>query len=162
MSGQVEDGKTRFEARVVVRVQGKNAKVSAVSDAIDVSEAEAATLLLVGAGYETNLAIPHNVYGLGSLQGLQELTGGSGSGLFWWRRGPLHLLGQTNLTRADVLDRVLRERFEEKTLILFLALHGGADSKGAYVLPEDADAGPNRLYLSTVLERLKELLHAQH
>lgn len=54
LSGKVEDGKTRFEARVLVQVDGQEAKLVAVGDAIEVSGADAATLLLVGASSFVN------------------------------------------------------------------------------------------------------------
>jgi alpha-L-fucosidase 2 len=54
MSGQVEDGKTRFEARLLVRVEGDGAKLSAAGDTIEVSGADAVTLVLVGASSFVN------------------------------------------------------------------------------------------------------------
>ncbi len=54
LSGQVEDGKTRFEARVLVRVEGDGAKLAAVDDTIEVLGADATTLILVGASSFVN------------------------------------------------------------------------------------------------------------
>jgi alpha-L-fucosidase 2 len=49
MSGRVRDGKTRFEARVLIRVDGRNATRSVAGGIIEVKDADAATLILVGA-----------------------------------------------------------------------------------------------------------------
>jgi hypothetical protein len=130
----------------------------------------AAALVLVGAGYETNLAIPHNAYGRETLRALAGLAGGPPKP-FSWLSGVLHLKHEPIELRTDTAwDRPL-DRVDEKTVVLFLALHGGSDGRGAYLLTQDADplapdaepaddAGAgrrNRLRLTEVLDRLAQL-----
>ncbi|WP_406695658.1 vWA domain-containing protein [Singulisphaera sp. Ch08] len=123
-----------------------------------------ASLVLVGAGYEQNLAIPHNAYGRKSLQMLADQAvpanapSAWGSGRLRLEHGPLTLTGDTRW------DSGLTQ-FEGRTLVLFLALHGGSDQDGAYLLTDDADARPiarNRLRLTAVLDRLAQLPSAMN
>lgn len=118
-----------------------------------------AALILIGAGYEQNLAIPHNAYGRRSLQALADqalpanLFTDWGSGRLRLQDGPLTLTGDT------AWDRGLAQ-FQGRTVVLFLALHGGSDRDGAYLLTDDADARPiarNRLRLTAILDRLAHL-----
>jgi hypothetical protein len=119
-----------------------------------------ACLVLLGAGYEENLHVPPNVEGRVSLQGLEELTKGGGKANFFWGSGLLRLKHEPRLVRTDEpWDKGL-DSFKEKTVVVFLALHGGADQDGAYFLPDDA-AAPwdehDRLRLRAVLDRLAAL-----
>jgi hypothetical protein len=121
---------------------------------------QAPALLLVGAGYQQNLVVPHNVYGW---QGLQDLTGWAESdrnaGL------PVPLTQQpVELKRAEPWDESLAQfgglRSRQETLILYIAAYAGVDGEGAYLLPQDADAGPdkkNRLRLTDIIDRLAQL-----
>ncbi len=52
MSGQVENGKTRFEGRLLVRPEG--GKVTATDEGITIAKANSATLILVGASSYVN------------------------------------------------------------------------------------------------------------
>ena len=52
MSGQVENGKTRFQARLLVRAKG--GRVTAADAGITIAEADSATLILVGASSFVN------------------------------------------------------------------------------------------------------------
>ena len=49
MSGRVDNGKTRFEARLLVRAKGAGAKVKATDKSLEIADADAATLVLAGA-----------------------------------------------------------------------------------------------------------------
>ena len=119
-----------------------------------------ATLVLIGADYnETSLAIPHNEYGW---QGLQDLHAWSkkvqGGGHWWGKTGMpvFHGDGPEVLqTTKSEWDKGL-DSVKNDSIVIFMALHGGADREDAYLLPEKADPGtPNqRLHLSTILERL--------
>src|SRR5262249_46830292 len=76
-----------------------------------------------------------------------------------FRRSGRLSLGQDPLVyrKGDDWARGL-EDVREPTVIVYLALHGGADGKGAYLLPHDATSDPeDRLRLEAVLERLDEL-----
>jgi alpha-L-fucosidase 2 len=54
MRGRVRDGETRFEARLIVRLEGGNTRVSSDREIVVVTGADAATLLLVGASSFVN------------------------------------------------------------------------------------------------------------
>jgi alpha-L-fucosidase 2 len=54
LDGKVERGETRFQARLLVRLEGGQAKASADGSAVEISHADAATLLLVGASSFVN------------------------------------------------------------------------------------------------------------
>jgi serine/threonine-protein kinase len=105
-------------------------------------------LVLVGAGYEDNLAVPHNVYGMKGLDDLAELARSDRA---------LHVKHEpVELQRGVAWDRDL-DKFSEKTVIVFLALHGGADEQSCYLLYHDSDLREEgRLRLSKVLERLDQ------
>src|SRR5947209_7179362 len=110
------------------------------------------SLILLGAGNETNLAVPHNVPGKKGLAALAKWADG---------RADIHV------QRADLdpdlkgLDQLLDGR-APKALALFLAVHGGADSDGLFLvpqLPQDAEARDRtrgRVRLTDVLDRLKK------
>jgi hypothetical protein len=116
-------------------------------------------VVLIGADYAENLAVEPNVYGWQSLHGLADLARNSPP-VFSWGVRPFRLQNEPQELRADsVWDKNL-ERVPENTVLLFLALHGGSDSKGAYLLAQDATASddpPNRLRLRDVIDRLGQL-----
>jgi hypothetical protein len=124
--------------------------------------AKGTCLILVGAGYEENLSLPHNVYGRLGLEDLAQLMGGRGAWKLQQKTVPL--------VRIDDWDKGL-SKVQERNIILYLALHGGADEKGAFLFPHNAgmpvDAGSlnaveERLRLETVLQRLKEVPKNRH
>jgi hypothetical protein len=118
-----------------------------------------ARIVLVGAGYETNLAVPHNVYGREGLRSLAAWAGDRPDS-FYWRSGLLQLKSEpTELVADAAWDRGLDDA-GDRTVMLVFALHGGADADGAYLLR--GDAAPERgergkLLLADILERLKRL-----
>ena len=118
-----------------------------------------AGLILVGAGYETNLAVPHNVAGR---EGMQELAAWSRSqpAEFWWRSGLLKLKPEPiELQKNAAWDTALT-RADEKTVVLYFAMHGASDAKGPYLIRQDADGSDperDRLRVTEILERLKKL-----
>ncbi len=118
------------------------------------------TLVLVGAGYEENLGVPHNVYGREGLKALADWTAGYKKPFLLWGGEIPRLQHQTLEFRStNRWDKDL-DKFDEQTIIVYFALHGGVDSKGAYLLPHDADpANPaeSRLYLEDILARLAQL-----
>ncbi len=121
---------------------------------------KAACLVPIYAGYEENLAVPHNLYGRNSVQDLVKLTE-SGAGSFFWGSGAIHLKKNAAELRTDEAwdDKDLGQ-FKEKTIILFFAVHGGGDLHGAYLLPANSNGRPdekNRLRLEKVLERLAQI-----
>ena len=113
-----------------------------------------ASLVLVGAGYETNLAVPQNVYGRAGLDGFRNLARDGPFG----RPGRLGLAwGPRTVRKRDPWDRGLTA-LPGQTALVVLAMHGGVDAKGPFLLPDDADADPegnNRVRLEAVLDRFE-------
>lgn len=117
-----------------------------------------ASLVLVGAGYEQNLVIPHNAYGQKSLRTLAERAVPADA--VAWGSGRLRLQGAPLTYTSDIAWDDGLAQFRGHTLLLFLALHGGSDREGAYLLPNDADASPSakyRLRLTKIFDRLAKL-----
>src|SRR5439155_16152111 len=111
----------------------------------------------IGAGYEENLAVPHNIYGWTGLEALAELGRNADSGFLWWKSGLFRADPPVELRNETEWDRGL-SNLKERTVVVFLALHGGVDNQGAYFLRQDADLREeNRLRLDKVLSRLEEL-----
>jgi len=113
-------------------------------------------LVLIGAGYETNLAVPHNVPGR---QGLRDLGHwAEDHNTRWGRRGrPLLEVRAGELGReGDAVARGLQD-CHASVVVLFLGAHGGADADGAFFLAHDADlADDTSLYrLDRVLDQLR-------
>jgi hypothetical protein len=117
-------------------------------------------LVLVGAGYEDNLAVAPNVYGLQGLEDLQALAASRADALSWNRASSLSIRHAAQVLTRDVAwDRGL-DQLDEKTVLVFLALHGGKDAEGPYLLRHDADLRDGeacRLRLQGVIKRLAEL-----
>jgi hypothetical protein len=118
-----------------------------------------ACLILAGAGYEDNLAVEPNARGKEAMRRLAGLARSSTplSSLFR-RSGRLRLAhAPLEVRRGGDWARGL-EAVPEKTVIVLLAMHGGADGQGAYLLPHDSTgAVEDRIRVETVLARLAEL-----
>jgi hypothetical protein len=113
--------------------------------------------VLVGTTYEEDLTVPHGLFGWGNLESLAHLAREDAAApRAHWRYpqgDPLEL------RPGDAWDRDL-DKIPANTLLFFLALHGGSDSRGAYFLLPNAGADPgprNRLRLEDVLNRLGRL-----
>lgn len=116
-----------------------------------------ACLVLIGGGYENNLAVPHNVYGWNGLTALADFTQ-SRSFAPKWSSAPLRLKDAPLRLERDTDWKRLIDNFAEPTAIVFLSLHGGADDAGPYFLPDDADYSKEcRLRVGDVLEHLRQL-----
>lgn len=123
-----------------------------------------ACLVLIGAGYEDNLSFPHNYYGWQSLEQLADLTRESSSLSFWGRK-LLTLKQEPVRLRTDTRWDQGLNGIEERTVVVIMSVHGGADPQGPYLLPQDAGTSPegrNRLSLTTVLDRLAQLPADKH
>jgi hypothetical protein len=118
-----------------------------------------ACLVLAGAGYEDNLALAHNARGREALVRLAGLASTSTplSSLFR-RSGRLRLAhAPMEVRRGGDWARGL-EGALEKTVVVVLAMHGGADREGAYLWPHDTTgAVEDRIRVGAVLARLAEL-----
>ena len=107
-----------------------------------------ADYVLTGDGKGINLAIPHNAYGWQSLKALQDTTA-----------DVVNVKHAPNELRLDTKWDQDLDTVKEKTIILYLAVHGGADADGPYLLPQDAGLGDpeHRLHVTKILERLESL-----
>ena len=120
---------------------------------------QAAGLVLVGAGYETNLAVPANVPGRESMKELAAWTN-SQPASFSWRSGLLKLKPEPVELQKNVAWDTALTRVDEKTIVLYFAMHGASDARGAYLIRQDADGSDPEhdfLRISEILERLKKL-----
>jgi hypothetical protein len=118
-------------------------------------------LILVGAGYEDNLAVAPNVYGWQGLRDLAEFARGEKGGL-WSKSGPLSLKHDPLKLNHDVHWDSALGNCSEKTVLVFFALHGGNDAQGPYLLMQDADLRDDGredyvIRLRSVISRLNEL-----
>lgn len=116
-------------------------------------------LVLLGAGYQDNLAAPHNVYGWQSLADLAELTRADGLFSFWGARllrlphGPLQVWSNT------AWDQALAD-VPQRSVVLYFTLHGATDEAGPFLFTADVDGAgepKHRLRLTAVLDRLAKL-----
>jgi hypothetical protein len=120
------------------------------------------TLVLVGAGYAQNLAVPPNVHGWRTLQELHDWIRSNPQASFWVSDVPELLHDKpVELKKGMEWDQGL-DRFvlKEKTVVVVMALHGGADENGLFFLFQDSDSSPeegNRLRLEKVLDRLEKV-----
>ncbi len=123
--------------------------------------ASGTAMVLVGAGYEDNLAVPHNVYGRETLNSLARLAEShqTETGKMVVRRKEL------NLANAREWDKRLRN-IPQKNIVIYLAMHGATDAKGAYLLPqntmmprdvENLLLDESKLRLTAILDKLAEL-----
>jgi hypothetical protein len=125
--------------------------------------AKGTSVVVIHAGYEEILAVPHNAGGQAGALALAQLASGTPG-----------TASAGGTLRLDVKPRPLQNveewaqdlhKIRARTMILFFAVHGGADSKGAFLLPQgavSADALSNGtptssvLRLEAVFERLKK------
>jgi hypothetical protein len=122
-----------------------------------------AGLFLVSAGYEDNLAVPHNVFGRDGMRELTRLAEGGSERVLWWNAGHFGLAHSAPPVFAS--DRQWDEgldKVKEESIILFLALHGAADSEGPYLLAQDVDLREGKraggyLRLDKVLDQLEKV-----
>src|SRR5205814_1818850 len=93
-------------------------------------------LVLIGAGYETNLAVPHNAYGkrgLGDLKAWKEEYNKT--------RDPAHSidLREEELTATSDPFRDALKDCNSASVVVFVAVHGGGSAgQGAYLIPHNA------------------------
>ncbi len=116
------------------------------------------SLVLLGAGYQENLSIDENVYGWQSLADLANMVREDQFAM--WGRHLLHLRQEPQQWRTDTNWKELLSTCDKHTLVVVLAVHGGADSEGPYLLPHNAtpeNTPQNRIRLKDVLDTLGTL-----
>jgi hypothetical protein len=104
---------------------------------------------LVGAGYEQNLALPHNVHGM---RGLRDLASADETPLF--QSSDVKTLTDKKESWEDAW-RAIKDARGRRSLILFLALHGSAEGEPFFYL--DDPAGRSRLTFTELLASLGTL-----
>lgn len=128
---------------------------------------DSADVVLIGADYATNLEVPHNVYGVEGLKGIEALSTAPtrrpifpSSSLRLVRDG--QGAGRMPLERADEWENLIAKvgkTSRQRTIVLFVALHGFSDDNGAYLLPNQARAAndSDRLELGKVIDSMNRL-----
>ncbi len=117
-------------------------------------------LVLLGAGYETNLAVPANAYGQ---RGLNELAAWAGEYNDHWASHKDQGIDIRQQTLAGDPDAVLDEALKDcksPTVLVYLAVHAGkGEREGPYLLPDDySPRTPGLRYrFSKVLDALVKL-----
>jgi hypothetical protein len=114
-------------------------------------------LILIGATNAANLEVAHNVAGQQGLRAVKDWAEGRGDAKDKIKVKSLDLLTDSSTWDEWLAEckGSLTEKAAEK-VILFLAVHGGSDSQGAFLIPDNADP-KQRIRLTEVLERLKQL-----
>ncbi|MFL5246138.1 MAG: hypothetical protein ACJ8FY_29060 [Gemmataceae bacterium] len=114
-----------------------------------------ASLVLLGASYDDNLALPHNLQGWQGLEDLAQLTNRpeSNSWLAWLGSGAINLLHRDDRLTSTTDWTKGWDDFKEQTIIVFVSLHGGVDGKGPFLFLDDR-TGRKRLRLEQLLDHL--------
>jgi hypothetical protein len=117
-----------------------------------------AALVVVGSGYEENLAVPHNVYGWDGAKDVAGLFTQNAISSFWDRvtgKTSVQLLKEpVRLTDPEGWAPKDWTHFGGKTLLILVALHGGTDRDGAFLWVDDPER-KQRLYLKQMIDDLR-------
>ncbi len=111
-------------------------------------------LVVYGADYQENLAVPHNVFGWRAASELSKWADGDSRSFFGGRHRPQPHKADPKPFDGEWATLEKPTQFREDTLILHLAFHGGADENGPFFLLDDRH-GRKRLQLGEVLDYLK-------
>jgi hypothetical protein len=116
-----------------------------------ISPAKPVYFVLIGAGYEKNLAIPHNAYGLEGINGVEVVLKANK------KLGRVDRMAYPASWRHALQE--FKDKDREKTVVLYLALHGGADNAGPYLLFDTTPSKDDKslLRIGEVLKELKKL-----
>ncbi|MCC9606827.1 hypothetical protein LOC68_15910 [Blastopirellula sp. JC732] len=112
--------------------------------------------LLAGAGYETNLSVPHNALGWNVLVDLQEVSNDAQTQRYWGHR---LLRSGDGPQRMQIGWRPNLENIDENNVVLMLTGHGFIGEKGPALLPENVDLSkrPEAINISDVIAELQKL-----
>jgi serine/threonine protein kinase len=108
------------------------------------------SVVVLGASYDVNLSLPHNAHGW---QGLSDLAQVASRGSHMWLEYPR---GESVQVRDEASWQkqwkdALRAKINGKTVLLYLALHGGADAEGAYLFLNEPRL-KEKVYVRTLLD----------
>jgi hypothetical protein len=126
-----------------------------------------ACLVVVGSGYEDNLALPHNFYGWNGARDLVKWCQSNPGDGSWLGRltgaSAIRLQGEqpVHLTEEGRWSPDRWGNFREQTLMILVALHGGADREGGYLFVDDP-TGQKRLQLGDLIDRLGPIARDRH
>lgn len=120
--------------------------------------------VLLGAGYEQNLSVPHNLYGWNSLADLASAIG-DGTHRSYWAQHFWHVKPQPQRLLLETRLAEIAPQSRARTWVLFVSAHGGVDDQGMYLLA-DNDLSPQqperRQRISHLLAHVKKLPPEQH
>jgi hypothetical protein len=131
-----------------------------------------ASLVLIGSGYESNLLLPNNVHGWNGLRALEKevATKEDFQDLLHFRLEPptkMHQVGDGPVELkeqgwSELWDKINIGAYKEKTVVVFISLHGMADDQKAYLLPnvtgkQKKSFMQSRVALDDVLDSLKKV-----
>ncbi|MCA1684922.1 MAG: hypothetical protein LC745_02835, partial [Planctomycetia bacterium] len=133
---------------------------------VDPRRPEPVAVVLAGASYADNLTVPHNALGWKGLQGIHSVLK-TKQRWSWLARPSLQLLkGPKSLEFREDWDTLVGElakaKIGPKTVLIVVALHGGSDPGGAYLLPNQAAGPGDRIPLKHVIESLARLPADKH
>ena len=118
-------------------------------------------ILLVGADYADNLAVPHNILGWKGLEGIAAVAR---TPRRWadFSPGSLQLIRTPQVIEQPerwdrVIDELATKGFSQPTILIAVALHGGSDPEGAYLIPDNMGQPKERLDLAKVIDSMKKL-----
>ena len=96
-------------------------------------------LVLIGAGYETNLAVPHNVYGKRGLGDLKEWADEHNKNHGSDAKNAIDVHQDELLAEGDPFAKALKG-CNSKKVVLFVAVHGGTSASGGdYLIANNAN-----------------------
>jgi hypothetical protein len=122
---------------------------------------ESVAVVLVGSDYADNLLVPHNVMGAEGLAGIETLAKTPASVSFLPAATlsliqPLQALDQVDQWET-LIEGLAKKKFQEKTILLVVALHGGSDPTGAYLMPGKMAGPEDQLKLADMIASLARL-----
>ncbi len=101
-------------------------------------------LVLIGAGYETNLTVPPNVYGKNSFADFTKWADDYNKQHPGDRERTMDVQQEELTAEGDPFEKTLTG-CNSKSVVVFVSVHGGASaSQGAYLIPNNATPKNNR------------------
>lgn len=121
-------------------------------------------LILVGAGYETNLSMPTNLWGWIGLQDFAKLGDPNGPETSW-DRSLIKVHGPQQLTDERLIKKAIHQA-TAPTIVLMVAAHGAADNSGPYIIPQNintiGDLSSSIIRVSDIINEVALLPESTH